>query len=97
MPSIRVLTTFVLSRFASAFHRHAPRQHPGQPLHGYLSDEGTIGGIHHVTPYAIEFNTKVNREGSKFVQLVDMTGVTSSRGEINEGRIGQESAREWRI
>ena len=85
MPSIRVLLTFFFPRLAGSTHKQPTGHVTAQLPAGMRIDEDISGSgkIHHKKPYSIEFNSQPNRDGSKFVQLVDMAGAASSRSEIS--------------
>jgi hypothetical protein len=80
MPSIRVLLAFLFPRIVGSSHEHTTN---GQTPASVGLNRNGAGGIHYTNSYTVEYNSKVNRDGSKFVQLVDMKGAGSSRSEIS--------------
>lgn len=85
MPSIRVLLTFFFPQLVGSTHDQPTGHATAQLPAGMRLDQDTSGSgrIHHTKSYSIEYNSKPNRDGSKFVQLVDMAGAASSRSEIS--------------
>ncbi|KAH6672446.1 hypothetical protein B0J14DRAFT_593683 [Halenospora varia] len=96
MPSIRVLLAFVFSRLVGNPHKHLSGHHTGQGSTRLRSNQDISSGMHHTRSYSIEYNTNLNQDGLKSVQLVDMAGASSSRSEsIVMERVGKERSGGW--
>jgi hypothetical protein len=98
MPSIRVLLTFFFPRLVGSIREHPTGRVTAQLPAGMRLDQDISGsgGIHHTKSYSIEYNSEPNRNGSKFVQLVDMPGAVSSRSEISV-EAGTEAPGGWTV
>jgi hypothetical protein len=84
-----MLLAFVFPRVMGSLHENTTNHLTGQPRTGAGVSRNGAGGTYHTDPYSVEYCLKTNRDGSKFVQLVDMEVAASSRSEIStEGRIG---------
>jgi hypothetical protein len=98
MPSIRALLTFSFPRLFGSSHEHTTSPPTGPlPVGGGIS-QNIAGGIQHTSSYSIEYNTRFNGNGSKFVQLVDIGGAASNTSDFSvEESVGRKETRGWRV
>lgn len=98
MPSIRVLITYFFPQLFGRSHDHSTGLTIGPPVAGARITQNLAGGVQHITTYSVEYNSKVNGNGSKFVQLVNMGGRASSRSDFStEESLGREETEGWRV
>ena len=98
MPSIRVIITYFFPQVFGKSQDHDNSLHVGPPVSGGRVTQNLAGGIQHTSSYSIDYNSKGNVNKSKFVQLMDIGGLASSRSEFSvEDSVGREETESWRV